>query len=86
MATEPSRKAFIALLVSTATIAIATSSATTLIVLLLSEFDNTKFKNEDLKKGDKLLYHFILRPCLALPYYQYNFLPYFYKKLTKIRC
>ena len=69
MATKLSCEAFIALLIGTATIAIAASSATTLTVLLLSKFNNTKFKDKDLKEGDKLLYYFILCPRLALFYY-----------------
>ena len=86
MATKLSCEAFIALLIGTATIAIAASSATTLTVLLLSEFDDAEFKDEDLKEGDELLYHFILCPRLALPYYQCDFLPYFYEEFTEIRC
>ena len=69
MATKSSYKAFVVLLVSTATVAIAASSATTLTALLLSEFDDAKFKNKDLKEGNKLLYYFILCLCLALLYY-----------------
>jgi hypothetical protein len=73
MATELSCEAFIALLVGAATVAVAASSATTLTALLLSEFDNAEFEDKDLK-GNKLLYYFIPRLRLALPYYQYNFL------------
>jgi len=69
MAAKSSRKAFIALLVGAATVAIATSSATTLTVLLLNKFNNAEFKDEDLKEGNKLLYYFVPRLRPALPYY-----------------
>jgi len=69
MATKLSREAFIALLVSATTIAIAASSITTLTALLLSEFNNAEFEDKDLKEGNELLHYFIPRLCLALPYY-----------------
>jgi len=69
MATKSSRKAFIALLVNAATVAIAASSTTTLTTLLLSEFNDAKFEDKDLKEGNKLLYYFIPRLRPALPYY-----------------
>jgi hypothetical protein len=68
MATELSYKAFIALLIGTATVAIATSSATTLTVFLLSDFNDAKFKDKDLKEDNNLPYYFILCLRLALLY------------------
>ena len=67
MATKSSREALVALLISAATITIATSSAITSTVLLLSDFNNTKFKDKDLEDNN-LLYYFILRLRPALPY------------------
>ena len=68
MATESSHEALIALLIGAATVTIAASSATTSTALLLSDFNNTKFKDKDLKENNNLPYYFIphLRP--ALPY------------------
>ena len=68
MATKSSCEALVALLISAATITIATSSAITSTVLLLSDFNNTKFKDEDLEEDNDLLYYFILRLRPALPY------------------
>ena len=67
MATKSSCEALVALLISAATITIATSSAITSTVLLLSDFNNTKFKDKDLEDNN-LLYYFILRLRPALPY------------------
>ena len=66
MATELSREALVVLLIGAATVTIATSSATTLTALLLSNFDNTKFKNKNLKEDNNLLFYFILRLYLTL--------------------
>ena len=68
MATESSREALVGLLIGAATVAIAASSATTSTALLLSDFDNTKFKDKDLKKDSNLPYYFILRLRPVLPY------------------
>ena len=66
MATELSREALVVLLIGAATVTIATSSATTLTALLLSNFDNTKFKNKNLKEDNNLLFYFILRLYLTV--------------------
>jgi hypothetical protein len=63
--TQPSMQG-IALLIGAAAIAIAASSATISTALLLSDFNNTKFKDKDLKED--LPYYFIPRLYLALPY------------------
>ena len=67
MATKSSYEALIALLIGAATVAIAVSFATTLTALLLSDFNNAKFKDKDLKDNN-LLYHFIPHLHLALLY------------------
>ena len=69
MTTKLSCEAFVVLLVNTAIVTITAFSATTLTVLLLSEFNNAKFQDKDLKKGDELFYYFILCLCPALLYY-----------------
>ena len=86
MAAKLSCKAFIALLVGAATIAIAASSATTLTALLLSEFNDAEFEDKDLEEGNELLYYFIPRPRPALPYNQCDFLLYFREELTEVGC
>jgi len=86
MTTESSREAFVVLLIGAATVAVAASSATTSTALLLSEFDDAGFEDEDLEEGDELLHHFVPRPRPALPYCQCDFLPYFREELTEVGC